>query len=146
MTNISIWHTIDRFLACCMMCLELSKLLTMRRFTRPYIYMLYLVFVAMAVFSFLKSQKSQQTLNEDGFIFWHCAWHFYPIACCPLHLVEHYMNNQWGEYYSFEEDEGEKMDSARMTDGGDNDGDNISASKATGLRRSTRIAAQVTSM
>ena len=131
-----------------MMCLELSKLLAMRRFTRPYIYMLYLVFVAMAVFSFLKSQKSQQTLNEDGFIFWHCAWHFYPIACCPLHIVEHYMNNQWGEYYSFEEDEGEKMDCTR-NDGDDNDGDNIPemlAKQPVVLRRSTRIAAQVTSM
>ena len=111
--------------------------------------MLYLVFVAMAVFSFLKSQKSQQTLNEDGFIFWHCAWHFYPIACCPLHIVEHYMNNQLGEYYSFEEDEGEKMDSARMIADGDNDGDNIPemlAKQPVVLRRSTRIAAQVTSM
>lgn len=59
------------------------------------------------------------------------------------------MNNQWGEYYSFEEDEGEKMDIARLTDGGDNDGDNIPemlAKQPVVLRRSTRIAAQVTSM
>ena len=103
MTNISAWHTIDRFLACSMMCLELTKLITMSVYTRPYIYMLNLTSVGLAMFCFLQSQKSQQALDEDGFIFWHCGWHCYPIAACIIHITDHYLNRKWGEYYPFDE-------------------------------------------
>mmetsp|Transcript_3520 Transcript_3520/g.8973 ORF Transcript_3520/g.8973 Transcript_3520/m.8973 type:complete len:467 (-) Transcript_3520:228-1628(-) len=102
MTNISSWHTIDRFLACNMMSLELVKLISMRTYTRPLIYMLNLICCGVALFCFLKSQKSQQTLDGDGFVFWHCGWHCYPISASVVHMVEHFLNARWGEFNSFE--------------------------------------------
>ena len=55
------------------------------------------------MFCFLQSQKSQQALDEDGFIFWHCGWHCYPIAACIIHIADHYLNRIWREYYPFDE-------------------------------------------
>jgi hypothetical protein len=49
MTNISAWHVIDRFTACTMMTLELVKLITMRPYTRPAIYILYLMSCGIAI-------------------------------------------------------------------------------------------------
>jgi len=102
MTNISLWHTIDRFIACIMMALELVKLIALCPYTRPPIYLLYLACCGGAVFCFMKSQKSQETLNVEGFVFWHCGWHCYPIACAVVYLVENFLNQRWGEYYAFE--------------------------------------------
>ncbi|KAL7538155.1 hypothetical protein ACHAXR_011624 [Thalassiosira sp. AJA248-18] len=119
MTNISPWHSIDRFIACFMMSLELVKLLVMRPYTRPLIYLLYLISVIGAVFCFLKSQKSQETMNEDSFIFWHNGWHCYPLACIVIFLLENYLNIRWGEYYAFESDaEGKAEECKRGERGG----------------------------
>lgn len=119
MTNISSWHTIDRFLACNMMSLELVKLLTMRSYTRPFVYILNLTCCGVAIFCFLKSQKSQQTLDGDGFVFWHCGWHCYPISASVVHLLEHFLNERWGEYYSFEpETEGKREECTKRGERG----------------------------
>ena len=130
MTNISAWHTIDRFLACSMMCLELAKLVTMSVYTRPYIYMLNLTSVGLAVFCFLQSQKSQQALDEDGFIFWHCGWHCYPIAACIIHITEHYLNRIWGEYYPFDLKDTREAEATKQA----------CCTNRPSLRRSRRIA------
>ena len=153
MTNISPWHTIDRLLACNMMCLELAKLITMRTYTRPIIYMFNLAFCGMAVLSFLQSQKVQQALDENGFIFWHCAWHCYPIAACIIHLIEHYLNQKWGEYYPFDDgcDAFNVREKRRESSGttfkksGTGKAFTTNASKP-GLRRSRRIAGQAPSL
>jgi len=135
MTNISAWHTIDRFLACTMMCLELAKLVTMSVYTRPYIYMLNLTSVGLAIFCFLQSQKSQQALDEDGFIFWHCGWHCYPIAACIIHIFEHYLNSKWGECYPFDEcDTEDRRTREKFT------ANQTSCTDKPSLRRSRRIA------
>ena len=105
MTNISAWHVIDRFSACIMMLLELIKLVTMRPYTRPAIYILYLVSCGIAMFCFLKGQESLQLLSEDGFVFWHSGWHCYPIIASFVHLIEYALNQRWGEYYKFGCDE-----------------------------------------
>ena len=102
MTNISHWHTIDRFIACIMMVLEVVKLIVLRPYTRPLFYLMYLTCCGGAVFCFMKSQKSQETLNAEGFVFWHCGWHCYPIALAVVYLVENFLNQRWGEYYAFE--------------------------------------------
>jgi len=133
MTNISAWHTIDRFLACSMMCLELAKLITMSVYTRPYIYMLNLTSVGLAMFCFLQSQKSQQALDEDGFIFWHCGWHCYPIAACIIHITDHYLNRKWGEYYPFDECDTEDTREEELTK-------QTSCTNRPSLRRSRRLA------
>lgn len=111
MTNNSPWHAIDRFIACFMLSLELVKLLVMGRYTRPFIYSLNLICTGVAMFCFVQSQKSQQILNEDGFVFWHCGWHCYPIMASIVHLLEIFLNQRWGEYYSFECDAEEKGES-----------------------------------
>ena len=105
MTNISAWHVIDRFSACIMMLLELIKLATMRPFTRPAIYILYIVSCGIAMLCFLKGQESLQLLSEDGFVFWHSGWHCYPIIASIVHLIEYALNQRWGEYYKFGCDE-----------------------------------------
>lgn len=101
MTNISVWHVIDRFSACIMMLMELVKLVTMRPYTRPAIYILYLISCGIAVFCFLKGQESLKSLSEDGFIFWHSGWHCYPIIASIVHLLEIFLNMRYGEYYKF---------------------------------------------
>lgn len=102
MTNVSLWHATDRILACIMLSLELAKLVVLRPYTRPLIYIVYLACCGGAIFCFMKSQKAQETLNEEGFVFWHCGWHCYPIACSVVYLVENFLNWRWGEYYAFE--------------------------------------------
>mmetsp|Transcript_27811 Transcript_27811/g.59103 ORF Transcript_27811/g.59103 Transcript_27811/m.59103 type:complete len:452 (-) Transcript_27811:185-1540(-) len=102
MTNISAWHAVDRIIACLMLSIEIVKLLVMCQYTRPSIYLAYMACIGAAIFCFLKSQKSQQTLNTEGFVFWHCGWHCYPIACALVYSVENFLNRRWGEYYAFE--------------------------------------------
>ena len=101
MTNISVWHVIDRFSACIMMILELVKLVTMRPYTRPIIYILYLVSCGIAMYCFLKGQESLQLLSEDGFVFWHSGWHCYPFIASIVHILEILLNKRYGEYYKF---------------------------------------------
>ena len=110
MTNISIWHIIDRCLACTLMSLELVKLLVMSRYTRPMVYVLGLMCCGFAMCCFLQSQKAQQALDADGFVFWHNGWHLYPITGSLVHLLDYYLNQRWGEYYSFEEEEESEED------------------------------------
>mmetsp|Transcript_38035 Transcript_38035/g.79676 ORF Transcript_38035/g.79676 Transcript_38035/m.79676 type:complete len:113 (+) Transcript_38035:110-448(+) len=101
MTHISQWHTVDRFLACILMSLEVTKLLVMRPYTRPPMYLLYLANCAAAVMCFLQSQKAQGVMDTEGFVFWHCGWHCYPIVQVVVYCVEHFVNGRWGEYYAF---------------------------------------------
>ena len=81
---------------------ELVKLIALRPYTRPLIYTLYLTCCAAAVFCFTKSQEAQETLNAEGFVFWHNGWHFYPIAEAMVYFIEILLNRRWGDYYSFE--------------------------------------------
>lgn len=102
MTNNSPWHLIDRLLACLLMSLELMKLITMRKYTRPAVYAIYLVSVTIAIGCFSKSQQSQKNLDTDGFIFWHCGWHCYPILCTAVVAFERWITSQYGEYVAME--------------------------------------------
>ncbi|KAL3785087.1 hypothetical protein ACHAWO_000294 [Cyclotella atomus] len=108
MTNNSPWHQIDRFLACLLMSLEMIKLIVMRPHTRPALYALYLIGVSMAIGCFIKSQESQRELDTDGFIFWHCGWHCYPIFGTALVGLDKWIGIHYGEYYSFKEKEAYK--------------------------------------
>ena len=118
MTNISSWHVIDRCLACILMSMELVRIVVARPYTRPLIYILYLsccgaaicesrvsicnsiisiqlltwffynVCLCNIVVCFLKSQESQNSLNADGFVFWHNCWHCYPLAGSFIQLLD----------------------------------------------------------
>ena len=146
MTNVSLWHTVDRFVACVMMSLEIAKMIALRPYTRPLMYLVYLCCVGGAAFCFLKSQGAQQTLDADGFVFWHNGWHLYPIVQTVVYMIEIGVNQRWGEYHSFEdEDEGNGSERYRR---GQNGGTllrtrimaDAKAAASPGLRRSRRIA------
>ena len=83
------------------MILELVKLVTMRPYTRPIIYILYLLSCGIAMYCFLKGQESLQLLSEDGFVFWHSGWHCYPFIASIVHILEILLNKRYGEYYKF---------------------------------------------
>jgi hypothetical protein len=90
------------------MSLEIIKLIVMRPHTRPALYALYLIGVSMAIGCFIKSQESQRELDPDGFIFWHCGWHCYPIFGTALVGLDKWIGIHYGEYYSFKEKEAYK--------------------------------------
>ena len=102
MTNISLWHTIDRVLACALMSLEVTKLVVMRPYTRPPVYAACLVGCLLAVLCFLRSQAAQETLDAPGFVFWHSCWHGYPVLMVGVRCLEVYLNRRRGEYYNFD--------------------------------------------
>jgi hypothetical protein len=94
---------IDRFLACMLMLLEMLKFVVMRPYTRPVVYTLYLISVTMAIYCFMKSQESQRELNEDGFVFWHCGWHCYPLASILVCWLENCFIRHYGDYHPFDD-------------------------------------------
>ena len=99
MTDNSPWHVIDRFTACMMMSLEVLKLIIIRPYTRPIIYILYLSTLAVALACFLQGQEALKTMNEADFIFWHSGWHCYPITGIIVHTLDYYTTQIWGQYH-----------------------------------------------
>lgn len=108
MTNESLWHMVDRWLACTSMALHLGEIICIYRFTRPIIYALYVGCTAIAVINFLKSQHAQASLDTDAFIFWHNCWHCFPLTLIAVCWLENVLNRRFGEYYPFELQRGEK--------------------------------------
>lgn len=100
MTDISPWHVIDRFTACMMMSLEVVKLIIIRPYTRPVIYILYLTTLVVAMGCFLQGQEALKTMNEAGFVFWHSGWHCYPITGSIVHTLDYYTTQIWGQYHN----------------------------------------------
>jgi hypothetical protein len=119
MTKISPWHVIDRITACTMMSLEIVKLVIICPYTRPIIYTLYLTCLGIAMICFLKGQESLKTLHEDDFVFWHSGWHCYPIMGSIIHSLDYYLNQQYGQYHPFEEDQYEGKIPTRRCELGD---------------------------
>ncbi len=104
MTNISIWHILDRFLASACMSLEFIKVITMFPYTRPITYFLYVISVAGAVYCFMRSQESQGTLDAEGFVYWHSGWHCQPLCLIGVYFFDYWMIRRWGEYHDFSVD------------------------------------------
>ncbi len=90
--------------------MELVKILVMRPYTRPLIYILYLTCCGVAIFCFFKSQEAQQSLNADGFVFWHNGWHLYPVTGSIVHLLDCYLNQRWADHYSFDFDADDEIE------------------------------------
>ena len=104
MTNISLWHVVDRWIASADMTLKIGELICMYRFTRPGIFVLYFACTATAIICFLKSQQAQSALDTDDFIFWHNCWHCFPLTLIVVCWFENVLNRRWGEYCHFEDD------------------------------------------
>ena len=99
------------------MAMECLKIIAIQPYTRPGIYALYLICVCAAVYCFLQSQKAQEALDADGFIFWHNGWHCYPLWSCLVYLLEHYLSRRWGEYYKFDEEFDTESDEPEVIEG-----------------------------
>jgi len=136
MTNVSLWHMVDRVLACANLAFHCGELICIYRFTRPGIFVSYLACTAIAVFSFLNSQHAQSALDTEGFVFWHNCWHCFPITLIVVCWFENVLNRRCGEYYHFKNDDNESIKK------GESGGvllSEIAMSPKT-LRRSRRIA------
>lgn len=136
MSNVSLWHVVDRCLACTNMAFHLSELICSYPFTRPGIYASNLACTAAAVFSFLNSSRAQSALDTEGFIFWHNCWHCFPINLITVCWFENVLNRRWGEYYPFKENDNESI---KRGESGGVLLSEIAMSPKT-LRRSRRIA------
>jgi len=95
MTNDSMVHVMDRFMAVSMMILNSWKIHALFFHVRPGTFCTQLAAFSFAAFAFLNSQDAQESHDTDGFVFWHNAWHVYPIHVI---LIEIYDNFVLGEY------------------------------------------------
>ena len=137
MSNVSLWHIVDRWLACTNLTFHLGELICIYRFTRPCIYASYIACTAAAVVSFLNSQHAQSALDTEGFIFWHNCWHCFPITLIFVCWYENVLNRRWGEYYPFKNDDNESI---KRGECGGVLLSEIAMSSKNNLRRSRRIA------
>mmetsp|Transcript_14568 Transcript_14568/g.19921 ORF Transcript_14568/g.19921 Transcript_14568/m.19921 type:complete len:266 (-) Transcript_14568:1102-1899(-) len=95
MTNDSIWHTLDRCVAVPLFLCELIKIWLMIPHTRRGVMTTYTSSTAIALLSFMMSQRSQKELNTDGFVFWHNMWHMYPIVCSIIMSVDKFVLDEY---------------------------------------------------
>jgi len=88
MTNDSIHHVLDRFLACPLTFLELCKIITMYQHLHTSTFLLYFVAFVFALFSFARSQLAQSRYDSHGFLVWHSLWHMYPIVATAISFYD----------------------------------------------------------
>lgn len=94
MTKDSNIHVIDRLMAIINFQLQSWKVLTLTFYGRPSTVFCQFCGIIYAITSFMNSQESQQSLDPDGFIFWHNAWHCYPMIAIFIEIFDFYL----GEY------------------------------------------------
>mmetsp|Transcript_16198 Transcript_16198/g.46681 ORF Transcript_16198/g.46681 Transcript_16198/m.46681 type:complete len:160 (-) Transcript_16198:70-549(-) len=95
MTNDSIWHAFDRFMAAPLTVLELWKIATMYPHVRTGTFHAYFLAFCLAIFSFINSQTAQSNHDTVGFAFWHNMWHVYPLAVSVIMSFDFFV---LGEY------------------------------------------------
>ena len=61
----------------------------------PTLVVLYGVAIGLAVFSFVQSTAAQSNLDRDAFVFWHTAWHLYPLVASAIVLFDFYACHGW---------------------------------------------------
>jgi len=96
MTNDSVVHVIDRFSAVILVVAEISKIIWMYSFMKSAVFGTYSLALLLAIGSFIKSQECQSRLDTQGFIFWHCCWHLYPIAVAIIVFVDTHISDPYG--------------------------------------------------
>ncbi len=95
MTNDSMIHVADRAMASMAFALRLWHIAAMYFNCRPSFFYLNLAAVSFAAFSFMNSQDAQESLDTEGFYFWHNCWHMYPLICIPLEIVDRYVLDEY---------------------------------------------------
>ncbi len=88
MTNDSIVHVVDRFMAVTNLTLQIWKITAISFYGRPKHFYCQLSAVTFAIFCFMNSQDAQEAQDMDGFVFWHNCWHIYPIVCICIEVTD----------------------------------------------------------
>jgi hypothetical protein len=112
MEHESYWHAADRCLAVPLMTCELVKYLLQCRESwrafqqycsdrnaaaamQPWMCGLYGLGMMAAVFCFAQSAAAQEALHRDHFVYWHSAWHLYPLVVSAIILIDFYACQGW---------------------------------------------------
>lgn len=108
MEHDSYWHAVDRFVALPLMTCEVLKYALQCRQTykswkrndinaamHPLLCALYGMAIVFAFFCFTQSTVAQQSLHRDRFVYWHNAWHLYPLIASAATLVDFYGCQGW---------------------------------------------------
>lgn len=98
MADVSYWHAFDRVVASASMSLEIVKICVMRNHLRPRLYASYLTSACAALACFAISQKAQNRLDGEGFVFWHGLWHCQPLAAIAIMAYSKYLDVCFGDY------------------------------------------------
>ena len=95
MNKSSIVHAVDRFLALPLCLLELLKIISILKYSKQEKHFLWAYSTAfcIAIYSFIQSQSAQTQKDLDGFIFWHCMWHMYPLLAIGIVSIERALSN-----------------------------------------------------
>mmetsp|Transcript_44422 Transcript_44422/g.53726 ORF Transcript_44422/g.53726 Transcript_44422/m.53726 type:complete len:247 (-) Transcript_44422:100-840(-) len=88
MTNDSLFHVYDRFIAIFLMSFETIRIVTMCNQVNTSTMILSLLAFSFALFSFVNSQLSQSKKCTSGFVFWHALWHIYPFFAASIALFD----------------------------------------------------------
>ncbi len=87
-TKDSYIHVVDRIMALINFQLQFCKVSTLTFHGRPSTVICQLFGIMFAAFAFMNSQASQQNHDPDGFVFWHNAWHCYPLIAIVIEIFE----------------------------------------------------------
>ncbi len=79
MTNDSIFHVIDRFMANINLSIQIWRVCALYHYARPGVFYCQLGAITFAIFCFMNSQDAQIDKDADAFIFWHNFWHTFPF-------------------------------------------------------------------
>jgi len=88
LTNASIFHILDRFFACFTAILESTRIICMFYCVHQYTSFFNCIAFSCAIGCFIQSQNAQSNYDRENFIFWHNAWHTYPLITSVLVIID----------------------------------------------------------
>jgi hypothetical protein len=100
MTNDSLWHAIDRFLALFNLGMTFWKISMFYKYSRPSRFFSEITSLTFALVCFIFSQDAQECQDKESFVFFHNLWHCYPFLCIIMHTFDEYIL----EEYKYEEE------------------------------------------
>jgi hypothetical protein len=103
MTNDSIFHVIDRFMAIINLSIQLWRVCALYHFARPVIFYCQLGAITFAIFCFLNSQDAQIDKDSDAFIFWHNFWHTFPFFGIMIECFDYFYLGDFDSEISIQE-------------------------------------------
>jgi hypothetical protein len=100
MSNDSLWHAIDRFLALFNLVMTFWKVSMFYKYSRPSRFFTEITSLTFAIVCFIFSQDAQECQDKESFVFFHNLWHCYPFLC----IITHTLDECFLEEYKYEEE------------------------------------------